>query len=54
MIDTGTASIGISVARQVCRKMNTTASTRSAASKMVTSTSWMDAFTTIVVSKGMM
>jgi hypothetical protein len=49
-----TASIGIRVARHDCRKMNTTASTRSAASRMVTSTSWIDAFTTMVVSKGTM
>ncbi len=33
--DTGTASIGMSVARQLCRKTNTTMSTRSPASKSV-------------------
>ncbi len=53
MSETGTAIIGMIVARQVCRKTNTTASTRSAASKMVTLTSWMDASTKRVVSKGM-
>jgi hypothetical protein len=37
--DTGTASIGISVARQVCRNTKTTASTISAASTMVVLTS---------------
>ena len=52
MIDTGTASIGMMVARHVCRKRNTTPSTSSAASKMVTFTSWIELFTTSVVSKG--
>ena len=51
--DTGTAIIGISVARQVCRKRNTTASTSSAASKMVVFTSLIEASTKRVVSKGM-
>jgi hypothetical protein len=51
--DTGTAIIGISVARQVCRKRNTTASTSSAASKMVLVTSLMEASTKRVVSNGM-
>ena len=36
---TGTASMGISVARQLCRKMNTTSATRSSASPSVTITS---------------
>ena len=48
--DTGTASIGMSVARQLCRNTNTTASTMKAASTMVTSTSLIDADTKIVVS----
>ncbi len=52
MMDTGTASIGISVARPVCRKTNTTRSTSSAASKIVTCTSWIELFTTSVVSNG--
>jgi hypothetical protein len=51
--DTGTAIIGISVARQVCRNRNTTASTSSAASTMVMLTSRMEASTKRVVSKGM-
>jgi hypothetical protein len=53
MSDTGTAIIGMRVARQLCRKMNTTSSTRTAASASVTTTSWMDASTTRVVSNGM-
>ncbi len=53
-METGTASIGITVARHVCRKRNTTASTSTAASKIVTSTSWIEALTTMVVSNGMM
>ena len=48
--DTGTASIGISVARQVCRKTKTTASTISAASTIVVSTSLIEAETKRVVS----
>ena len=51
--DTGTAIIGISVARQVCRNRNTTPSTSSAASKMVIVTSLIEASTKRVVSKGM-
>ena len=51
--DTGTAIIGISVARQVCRKRNTTARTRIAASKMVWFTSRIEASTKRVVSNGM-
>jgi len=43
--DTGTAIIGISVARQVCRNRNTTPSTSSAASKMVIVTSLIEAST---------
>ena len=50
--DTGTAIIGISVARQVCRNRNTTASTSSAASKMVVFTSLIEASTKRVVSNG--
>ena len=41
--DTGTASIGISVARQLCRNRKTTISTRSNASTNVCTTSSMDA-----------
>jgi hypothetical protein len=48
--DTGTASIGISVARQVCRNTKTTASTSTAASMMVVTTSLIDADTKRVVS----
>ncbi len=50
---TGTASIGISVARQLCRKTNTTSATSSMASSRVTITSWMDTVTNGVVSNGM-
>ena len=50
MSDTGTASIGISVARQVCKKTNTTSTTMIAASMMVTPTSLIDAETKRVVS----
>ena len=50
--DTGTAIIGISVARQVCRNRNTTASTSSAASKIVMFTSLIEASTKRVVSNG--
>ena len=40
--DTGTAMIGISVARQLCRNTNTTSSTSVAASSSVMITSWID------------
>ena len=49
---TGTASIGMSVARQLCRKRNTTSVTSTIASASVTSTSLMDAVTNGVVSNG--
>ena len=48
--DTGTASIGIRVARQVCRNTNTTASTINAASTIVVNTSLIEAETNSVVS----
>ena len=48
--DTGTASIGIIVARQLCRNTNTITITRSSASKKVSATSNMDAFMKSVVS----
>ncbi len=48
--DTGTASIGISVARQLCRNRYTTTSTSSSASKKVCTTSCSEAFTKIVLS----
>jgi hypothetical protein len=51
--DTGTAIMGMSVARQLCRNRNTTASTSSAASKIVLFTSLMEASTKRVVSNGM-
>ena len=50
--DTGTATIGISVARQFCRNRYTTSTTSKAASKMVLVTSLMDESTNKVVSKG--
>ena len=48
--DTGTAMIGISVARAFCRKMNTTRITSSIASASVISTSRIDTSTKRVVS----
>ena len=50
MSETGTASIGMSVARQLCRKMKTTSSTRAPASASVRYTSWSEAPTKTVVS----
>ena len=41
--ETGTASKGMSVARQLCRKMNITSTTSANASKNVSSTSFMEA-----------
>ena len=51
---TGTASIGISVARQLWRKMNTTSVTSSIASTSVITTSLIDAVTNGVVSNGIL
>ncbi|MCY1211913.1 hypothetical protein D9M72_236340 [compost metagenome] len=48
--DTGIASTGIRVARQFCRKMNTTSTTSSRASKKVLITSSMETWTNLVVS----
>src|SRR5687768_17183398 len=48
--DTGTASIGINVARQLCRNRNTTMSTRISASTNVLTTSSIDALTNSEVS----
>ena len=48
--DTGTASIGISVARQLCRKTKTTTSTSASASKKVFTTSSSEALTKMVLS----
>gem|GEM_PF-2426592 len=50
---TGTARIGINVARQLCRKRNTTRVTRSIASPSVFTTSLIDAVMNGVVSNGM-
>src|SRR6185436_3548282 len=50
--DTGTASIGIMVARQFCRNRNTTAKTSAMDSPSVFSTSWIDTRTNLVVSYG--
>ena len=47
---TGTAMIGIRVARQFPRKMNTTIPTRTKASSSVVSTLWIIALTKTVVS----
>jgi len=52
MRETGTASIGMSVARQLPRKRKTTRTTRRPASKSVCSTSLIEAFTKRVVSNG--
>ncbi|MCY1527126.1 hypothetical protein D9M68_621830 [compost metagenome] len=48
--DTGIASTGISVARQFCRKMKTTSTTSTRASKKVWITSSMETSTNLVVS----
>ena len=48
--DTGTVISGISVARQFCRKMNTTMMTRTTASKSVWTISLMPSVTGSVVS----
>jgi len=48
--DTGTASNGMTEARQVWRKMITTSTTRMTASIKVCSTDWMEARTNLVVS----
>ena len=50
MIETGTASSGISVVRSLPRKTNTTIATRTKASSRVLITSWIVAFTNTVVS----
>ena len=47
---TGTATIGISVARQFCKKIRTTRKTRTKASTSVLTTSWIDSSTNTVVS----
>ena len=52
IIDTGTARIGISVARIFCKNRYTTAITSSTASKNVWITSSIDTFTNNVVSYG--
>ena len=49
---TGTATVGMSVARQFCRKRNITTITRMIASISVFTTSFMAAFTNGVVSYG--
>jgi hypothetical protein len=48
--DTGTATIGISVARQFCRKRKTTSTTSTSASSSVITISWMPSVTGAVVS----
>ena len=48
--ETGMAIVGMRVVRQLCRKTNTTATTRSSASPRVISTSCMAAETKRVVS----
>ena len=48
--DTGTVSSGMSVARQFCRKMNTTMMTRATASNSVVTISLMPSSTGSVVS----
>ena len=48
--DTGTAIIGMIVARQSWRKTSTTINTRMKASISVLKTSWIDSFTKTVVS----
>ena len=51
--DTGTASMGINVARQFSRNMNTTRSTSAAAMNSVILTSLIDSRTNSEVSSGM-
>ena len=48
--DTGMAMVGMIVVRQLCRKMNTTATTSTSASPSVISTSCIEAETKRVVS----
>ena len=48
----GTAMVGISVARQLCRERNTTTITRNKASNRVLYTSWMDSEIYVVMSNG--
>ena len=50
--ETGTASNGISVARQPCRKMKTTRMTSASASNSVFLISWIPAVMASVVSRG--
>jgi len=54
MIVTGTVVAGTSVARQFCRNTTITMSTRIPASNSVRYTSWIEADTNRVVSKGML
>ncbi len=54
MSETGTATIGISVARQFCRKRNTTRMTSSIASQSVMTISRMPSCTGAVVSTAML
>ncbi|SAD91379.1 Uncharacterised protein [Enterobacter cloacae] len=49
---TGTAIVGISVARRFCRNRYITRNTRTIASNSVFTTSWMEIFTKGVVSYG--
>src|ERR1700758_4055227 len=53
-IDTGMANIGMSVARQFCRNKNTTTATKKRAIKSVCTTSCIETFTTVTVSKGIL
>ncbi len=52
MSEIGTATTAITIARQLCRKMNTTRITRMAASTKVLTTSSIDAVMNLVVSNG--
>ncbi len=52
--DTGMVSVGISVARQLCRNRNITRTTRPTASTSVFTTSAIDSWTTVVVSNAML
>jgi hypothetical protein len=54
MTETGTVSSGIKVARQLCRKINTTRMTRITASISVVTTSPIAVRTNMVESYGMM
>ena len=54
IIETGIASTGINVARQLCRKRKTTRTTKPKASSKVVTTSSIETLTTDTDSKGIL